>query len=133
MLEQNLNNNENLITLFFGEEHLYFIKVSKEKYSIEKSALTKQSISELLRKIAPIYASDYLNSNLYFNQDLFSFNTKAAHEFYSKVLHPIINDIPVESNLVFSLPPTMSPNHLSFSRRNSKKMIVLFTTITKNI
>lgn len=106
-LQQNLNNNENLITLFFGEEYLYFIKVSKEKYSVEKSTLTKQSISELLRKIAPIYASDYLNSNLYFNQDLFSFNTKAAHEFYSKVLHPIINDIPVESNLVFSLPPEL--------------------------
>ena len=77
-LQQNLNNNENLITLFFGEENLYFIKVSKENYSVEKSALTKQSISELLRKIAPIYASDYQNNNLYFNQDLFSFNTKAA-------------------------------------------------------
>jgi CHAT domain-containing protein len=106
-LQQNLNHDENLITLFFGKEHLYFIKLSKEKYSVDKTSLTKESVSELLRKIAPLYASEYLNSNLYFNQDLFSFNTKAAHEFYSKALQPIIKDIPVESKLIFSLPPEL--------------------------
>ena len=76
-----------LITLFFGKENLYFFKLSKEKYSVEKSIITKQTVSELLRKIAPLYASEYQNSNLYFNQDLFSFNTKSANEFYSKVFN----------------------------------------------
>jgi CHAT domain-containing protein/tetratricopeptide (TPR) repeat protein len=103
-LQQNLSKDENLLTLFFGKENLYFFNLSEEKYSVEKSALTKQSVSELLGKIAPIYASDYHNSNLYFNQDLFSFNTKSANEFYTKVLQPILKNIPKGNKLIFSLP-----------------------------
>ena len=107
-LQQNLGDDENLITLFYGKENLYFFKLNKENYSVEKSIITKQTVSELLKKIAPLYASEYQNSNLYFNQDLFSFNTKSANEFYSQVIQPILKDIPVGEKLIFSLPPELT-------------------------
>lgn len=106
-LQQNLSDDENLITLFYGKENLYFFKLNKEKYSVQKSSITKQTVTELLKKIAPLYASEYQNSNLYFNQDLFSFNTKSANEFYAQVLQPILKDIPVGEKIIFSLPPEL--------------------------
>ena len=103
-LQQNLSKDENLLTLFFGKENLYFFNLSEEKYSVEKSNLSRKQVVDLLKNIAPIYSSEYQNSNLYFNQDLFSFNTKAAHEFYTKVLLPILKDIPKGNKLIFSMP-----------------------------
>lgn len=103
-LQQNLSKDENLLTLFFGKENLYFFNVNMGKYLVEKSNLSKQQVVDLLKKIAPLYSSEYQNSGLYFNQDLFSFNTKSANEFYVKVLQPILKDIPKGNKLIFSLP-----------------------------
>jgi CHAT domain-containing protein len=103
-IQQKISKDENLLTLFFGKENLYFFNISKEKYSVKKSDLSKQRVVDLLKNIAPLYSQEYHNSNLYFNQDLFSFNTKSANEFYSKVLHPILIDIPKGNKLIFSLP-----------------------------
>lgn len=103
-LQQYLNSDENLLTLFFGKENLYFFILSKEKYSVEKSSLSRENVVDLVKKIAPLYSSEYQNANLYFNQDLFSFNTKSANEFYTKVLQPILKNIPKGNKLIFSLP-----------------------------
>ena len=103
-IQQNLNNDEILLTLFFGKENLYFFNISKEKYSVYKSNISKQQVVDLLKNIAPFYSTEYKNSNLYFNQDLFSFNTKSANKFYTKVLQPVLNDIPRGNKLIFSLP-----------------------------
>lgn len=103
-LQQNLSKDENLLTLFFGQENLYFFKLSKENLDVEKSNLNKQQVVDLLKNIAPLYSSEYQNSSLYFNQDLFSFNTKSANEFYVKVLQPILNNIPKGNKLIFSRP-----------------------------
>jgi CHAT domain-containing protein/Flp pilus assembly protein TadD len=103
-LQKNLSKNENLLTLFFGRENLYFFNLSKGNYTVRKSNLSKQEVIELLKSISPLYSSEYQNSNLYFNQDLFSFNTKSANEFYTKVLQSILKDIPKGNKLIFSLP-----------------------------
>ncbi len=107
-IQNNLSADENLITLFFSGEKLYFLKLNQVNYVVEKSSLTKDDVLELLKKIAPIYDSEYHNHHLYFNQDLFSFNTKAANEFYLKVLRPIINNIPKGQKLIFSLPSELA-------------------------
>lgn len=103
-LQQNLSQDENLLTLFFGKENLYIFRLSKENLDVKKSILTKQQVVDLLKNIAPLYSSEYQNSNLYLNQDLFSFNTKSANEFYVKVLQPTLTNIPKGNKLIFSLP-----------------------------
>lgn len=103
-LQENLNDKENLITFFFGKENLYSFNLTKQTIIVNKIPVTKQMAIDLLKKISPLYASDTQNNNLYFNQDLFSFNTKAANEFYLKIFRPVLNDIPAGNKLVFSLP-----------------------------
>ncbi|MFZ1518377.1 MAG: CHAT domain-containing protein [Ignavibacteriaceae bacterium] len=107
-IQNSLSENENLITLFFGRENLYAFNLNKEKLAIYKNNLSQQQVVDLLKKIAPIYAAEYISSNLYFNQDLFSFNTKAANELYQKILKPVLNDIPNNNKLIFSLPAELA-------------------------
>ncbi len=103
-IQKELSQDENLITLFVGNENLYCFKLNREKFSVVKSTLSGKDVVDLLKKISPLYSSDYQNTNLYYNQDLFSFNTKYANEFYKNVLQPILKDIPKSTKLIFSLP-----------------------------
>ena len=113
-LQKGLEANENLITLFFSTENLYSFNLSKENFIVKEINTTKQQVVDLLKKIAPFYASEYHNSNLYFNQDLFSFNTKSANEFYLQTLQPVLNQIPKENKIVFSVPAELAFVPLEF-------------------
>ena len=106
-IQNNLDAGENLISLFFGKENLYVFSLTKQNFNVDKIDLTKQQVVDLLKKLTPLYSTGYQNSNLYFNQDLFSFNTQYAYEFYSQVLNPALINIPKGSKLVFSLPPEL--------------------------
>ena len=113
-IQKTLDDNENLITFFFGKENLYAFILSKQNFSAKKLNITKQQTVDLLKKVAPLYASEYHNSSLYFNQDLFSFNTKSANEFYTQVIKPSLNNIPEGSKLIFSLPKELAFVPLEF-------------------
>lgn len=113
-IQSKLDEKENLITFFFGKTNLYAFNLNKHNLSVNKIDLNSQQVTELLKKIAPLYASEYQNDNLYFNQDLFSFNTKSANDFYSKIVQPALNDIPKGNKLVFSLPAELAFVPLEF-------------------
>src|SRR5690606_13619800 len=82
--------------------------------SAKKLNITKQQTVDLLKKIAPFYAAENQNSSLYFNQDLFSFNTRSANEFYTRVIKPALNNIPKGNKLIFSLPKELAFVPLEF-------------------
>lgn len=113
-LQNSLDAKENLITLFFGNENLFSFNLSNQNFSVNKINLTKQQVVDLLKKVAPFYASEYQNSNMYFNQDLFSFNTKSANDFYLRALKPALNEVPRESKIIFSLPAELAFVPLEF-------------------
>jgi tetratricopeptide (TPR) repeat protein len=113
-IQKNLGEDENLITLFFCENKLYFFNVTKEKMSVENADLTSDEALSLLKNISPLYNSDYKSNDLYINQDLFSFNTNAANEFYSKVIKPAIKNIHTNRKLIFSMPAEFALVPLEF-------------------
>lgn len=113
-IQKKLDAEENLITLFFGSKNLYSFNLSKQNFSAAKLNITKQQTSDLLKNITPFYASEYQSSGLYFNQDLFSFNTKHANEFYTKIIKPALSNIPKGNKLIFSLPTELAFVPLEF-------------------
>lgn len=113
-IQNKLNVSENLITLFFGETNLYYINITHDNFFVKKVGVSKEETIALLKKIAPLYSSDYQSDDLYFNQDLFSFNTKEANAFYKKVIAPIVNDIPIGETLIFSMPAELAYVPLEF-------------------
>src|SRR5690606_12908709 len=113
-IQKTLDDKENLITFFFGNENLYAFILNKQNFSAKKLNITKQQTVDLLKKIAPFYAAENQNSSLYFNQDLFSFNTRSANEFYTRVIKPALNNIPKGNKLIFSLPKELAFVPLEF-------------------
>jgi CHAT domain-containing protein/Flp pilus assembly protein TadD len=103
-IQNNLREKENLITLFFGKSTLYFINITRDKTTVKNLVVTREETIRLLKDIAPLYSTEYQNSDIYLNQDLFSFNTEAANIFYKKVIQPIVKGIPVGQILIFSMP-----------------------------
>ena len=103
-IQKSLSENENLVTLFFGKDNLFAINITRDKPIVKKIAVTKEDAIVLLNDIAPFYSSEYQNGDIYLNQDLFSFNAKAANNFYNKIIQPIVKDIPIGKSLVFSMP-----------------------------
>ena len=103
-IQNNLSEKENLITLFFGKSTLYFINITRDKTIVKNIGVAREETIRLLKDIAPLYSTEYQNSDIYLNQDLFSFNTEAANNFYKKVVQPIVKDIPVGTTLIFSMP-----------------------------
>jgi len=81
---------------------------------VDNSNLTKDEALILLKNISPLYNSDYKSNELYINQDLFSFNTKAANDFYSKVIKPVVKNIHADRKLIFSLPAELALVPLEF-------------------
>jgi CHAT domain-containing protein/Flp pilus assembly protein TadD len=113
-IQKKLNISENLITLFFGETNLYYINTTHDNSIAKKTNVSKEETLALLKKISPLYSSDYQTDDLYFNQDLFSFNTKEANTFYNKVIAPIVKDIPIGETLIFSVPAELAYVPLEF-------------------
>lgn len=113
-IQKTLDDKENLITFFFGKENLYAFILNKQNFSAKILNITKQQTVDLLKKIAPFYAAENQNSSLYFNQDLFSFNTKSANEFYTRVIKPALNNIPEGNKLIFSFPKELAFVPLEF-------------------
>jgi CHAT domain-containing protein/lipopolysaccharide biosynthesis regulator YciM len=107
-IQKKIGVNENLVTLFFGKSELYYITLTKDKLSVNKTEITKNETIKLLKEIAPLYSTDYQNADVYLNQDLFSFNAKAANNFYNNILQPVVKAIPVNQKLIFSMPAELA-------------------------
>ena len=103
-LQKNLETDETLISIFAGDESIYSFLLSKGSFTLEKMSSTKKEIIDLIKKVSPLFDSENNNSKLYFNQDLFSFNTKYAHQVYQELIGPIVKSIPKGNKLIFSMP-----------------------------
>lgn len=99
-----LNNDEYFITYYTGSDFVYSFIASKGKLKIQKLQAAKDEITNIIASISPYYNKDIDAGEIHFNKDLFSFNSANAHKIYEKILAPVIDGIPKNSNLVFSLP-----------------------------
>ncbi|MBE0539134.1 MAG: CHAT domain-containing protein [Ignavibacterium sp.] len=107
-IKNKLDKKENLVTLFFGNDNLYSIVITKDGLKVKNLSVAKSEALALLSKIAPLYSSNYQAGDLYLNQDLFSFNTKESNIFYKRIIEPILIDIPKDESLIFSMPAELA-------------------------
>jgi len=113
-IRNSLNNGENIISLFFSEDKLYFFRITNKSFSVDNLDITKAQCAEYLSQITPLFNSESVNENIYLNQDLFSFNSKAANDFYNKLIKPALKNIPAGDKLIFSMPSELSFVPLEF-------------------
>lgn len=100
----NLNKKENLVSIYMNEERPVVFLLNKKGFKFFQPEITAKEIRELVKKISPYYSSEKDSDNTFFNQDLFSFNSEAAHHLYTLVLKDALNEIP-ENEKIIIVPP----------------------------
>lgn len=101
-IQSNLNEDDNLISVYTSENKLFLFHLTNEDFNTVVVSLERNELQKLLEAIAPIYKSDLASDEIYINQDLFSFNAKASWDLYRIVFKDLIDQIPMEETLIFS-------------------------------
>lgn len=82
--------------------------VSKDKFFSSRINISKDELLKLIYNISPYYNPEYDDSEIYFNQDLFSLNAQSSYELYNVLFSEIISKIPRDELIVFNLPPELT-------------------------
>ncbi len=100
-IQEKLNGDENIISQFSTKEKTYLFRITKDTFDYSVVDLSANELNNLLEKVSPFYKSKIGNIKT-FNQDLFSFNVKAAYELYKKLFAPVIKEIPKGQKIIYS-------------------------------
>jgi len=103
-IKGSLDDNENLITVYVGKEITELFLLTNKKLSAIKIEVGRDSLISLLERVAPLYRTDLARREIYINQDLFSFNAEASWKLYNALFSKLIEEIPANATLIFSLP-----------------------------
>lgn len=101
-IKNKLDEGDNLISVFTAEDKTVIFHLTKHGLKTVKIDLTKDELRILLESITPIYKSDLASDEIYVNQDLFSYNAKAAYNFYKAIFKNVIDNIPADETIIFS-------------------------------
>ncbi len=107
-VQNNLDKDENIITYFLTDKSLYAFVISKENFKVDKIDISRSEVKKMISHISALYSENADESDIYFNQDLFSFNTKASNELYNAVLKNVISSILENEKIIFSMPMEMA-------------------------
>ncbi len=109
-----LYDNECFISYYLSDNGNYAFLLNKGEFIPLKLYGNKETILEIVTKISPLYDHSLIDEEIYYNQDLFSFNAKAAHELYKILIQPFEKLIGKNSKLIFSLPVELSVVPMEF-------------------
>lgn len=123
------SSNEYFISYFFNSDSIYVFKTSRKGLELIKLQTSVSNVEDIVSSISPYYNIKVIDKDIHFNKDLFSFNPDKAHELYMKILEPILNEIPENSELVFSLPNQLAAlpfEFLTIDKRSTTSESSLF-------
>lgn len=105
-IKDELNQNEYVISIYINSFQTTVFTISNSIFSTKVLPINESEINNLLSEISPVYDKT-LNDKMNFNQDLFAFDPKKAHELYKKLIKPIVKNLPENSSLIFVLPQNL--------------------------
>ncbi|KAB2846725.1 MAG: CHAT domain-containing protein [Melioribacteraceae bacterium] len=106
--QESLGKKENFVSIFVSGNYSQYFLITKSKFVSGRINITRDSLLQLIYNISPYYNPNYDDSEIYFNQDLFSLNAEATYNLYKKIFSEIITKIPRNETIIFNLPPELS-------------------------
>jgi CHAT domain-containing protein/Tfp pilus assembly protein PilF len=101
-IQNNLNNDEHFLSFYSTEEKTFIFLITKDDFKHFEINAGRDEIVKLKNKISPYFNTNNKNQNAFYNQDLFSFNARAAYEFYNVVLKRVFSGIPEGDKIIVS-------------------------------
>ncbi len=117
-IQTNLSDNENLISIYNTKQKTYIFLVTKSKFIPFEFGISLEELKNLISAISPYYNSKDVAQNNYLNQDLFSYNSEAAYNLYQKLLKPVFENIPENTDAIISSSPEMISIPFEFLIKN---------------
>ncbi|NOX19245.1 MAG: CHAT domain-containing protein [Chlorobi bacterium] len=112
--QKELNKNQYLISFYVNDSSTYYFKIGKYDFESGRIDDGRKKLLAMISAISPYYNSKFKDKNVYFNKDLFAFNSYASNRLYLKIIRPVLKDLPENAELVFSLPTEMLNLPLEF-------------------
>ena len=106
-LQSNLRKAENLLSIYVSQNYSQCFLLSKNNFISGRINISRDGLLKLIYNISPYYNPEYDDSEIYFNQDLFSLNAQASFELYKVLFSEIISKIPRDESIIFNLPPEL--------------------------
>lgn len=103
-----LSEKENFITINLGKESAQIFHLRKNQLTSKRIGLSREEIKSMLGEIAPIYSDNTEGRDVYYNQDLFSFNAQVSYQLYKKLFEPVLSEISVGELIIFCLPSELA-------------------------
>lgn len=106
-IQARLNKAENLVSIFISKEFIQYFLITKNDFSSDRINITREELLKLIYNISPYYNPGLYTNEIYFNQDLFSFNAQASYNLYKNIFKKIVSKIPRNELIIFNLPPEL--------------------------
>ena len=100
-IQNGLSEKENLISIYSNKNFTHIFLITKKDFQHFEINKGQGDILSMLSSISPFY-DDSISDHEFYNQDLFSFNTKSAYDFYSTLLKPVLTKVKKGSDIIFS-------------------------------
>ncbi|HSD63889.1 MAG TPA: CHAT domain-containing protein [Ignavibacteriaceae bacterium] len=101
-IKNSLDEKENLVSYYSTKQKTYAFLITRDSFKPFVFDVSKENLTDLITNISPFYDKNVIASDAFYNQDLFSFNAKAADVLYKKIVEPIVHGIPAGQKIIIS-------------------------------
>jgi CHAT domain-containing protein/Flp pilus assembly protein TadD len=101
-IQNNLESNEHLISFYSTDDKTIIFLISGNDFKYFELHSGKNEMLKMIEKISPHFSRDILKTGTFYNQDLFSFNAKAANDFYKTFIEEVMKHIPEGDKIIIS-------------------------------
>ena len=102
-IQNSLSGDENLVSYYSTEDNIYAFLISRNKFEPFKFNISREQLVGMINNISPYFENTISKTDAFYNQDLFSFNAKASFDLYKTVVQPVVQNIPKDKKIIFSL------------------------------
>ncbi|MHB8579860.1 MAG: CHAT domain-containing protein [Ignavibacteriaceae bacterium] len=106
-IQKNMSDDETFITFYTTKRNNYAFLIGRDDFKPIKENVSRSELLEIMHEISPYFNSKGKSDKIFYNQDLFSFNSKSSNKLYKIILEHILSSVPHERKIIFSLSPEL--------------------------
>ncbi len=120
-IQNGLETDERFVLYFTTGNYTQVFILSKDNFYSVRIPVTRDSIVNLIKNISPFYKNEVGGKEIFFNQDLFSFNAETSYKLYKIFIKPILSKLKPAEKIIFSPSVPMLQIPMEFLVTNYRK------------
>ena len=113
-IQKDLSKNENFLSIYTTSKKTYLFLINENNFYHFKIDITGKNLQKMVNDISPYFKYSSAAHTNFYNQDLFSFNAKAAYTLFVKLLKPAFDKINPGEKIIVSASPELLTLPLEF-------------------